>query len=166
MPISNPTIRQTASDEASLVADIIRRSFQDVAERFRLTPENCPKHPSNCSTEWIERDLSRGVHYYILETNGKPAGCSAMEQTSVACYLERLAVMPEARGNGFGTALVRHILERAGTLGAGEVGIGIIAAQRELREWYEKIGFIAGVTKDFSHLPFRVQFMSYPLNRG
>lgn len=163
----NPfSIRQAGIGDIPLLTGIIRRSFQDVAGRFGLTPENCPKHPSNCSTDWIERDLSRGVEYFILELDGKPAGCAAMEYVPGACYLERLAVLPEERRHGFGLALVRHIQTKARTLGAETVGIGIIAAQTDLKDWYEKIGFIPGDTKNFPHLPFRVLFMSCPLHRG
>jgi GNAT superfamily N-acetyltransferase len=165
--IMDPTgIRRADSGDIPLLTGIIRRSFQTVAERFGLTPENCPKHPSNCSVDWIERDLSRGVQYFILENDGNPAGCAAMEHAPGACYLERLAVLPEERGKGYGLALVRHILMKAEALGAGEVGIGIIAAQTDLKEWYEKIGFIAGDIRDFPHLPFRVLFMSCPLSAG
>jgi len=156
-------IRKAGKEDTSLITGIVRRSFQGVAERFGLTPVNCPKHPSNCSAEWIERDLSRGVIYYILENSGIPAGCAALEQAQTTCYLERLAVLPEERNHGFGTALVRNVLLKAQTLGAESVSIGIIADQTDLKEWYEKIGFRSGETRDFSHLPFRVLFMSYSL---
>jgi len=166
MDKSDSSIRDAGVRDIPLLTGIIRKSFQDVAERFSLTAQNCPKHPSNCSSNWIERDFSRGVRYFILENDGKPAGCAAMEHAPGTCYLERLAVLPEQRGRGFGLALVRHVLVKAGSLGVGDVGIGIIAAQTDLKEWYEKIGFIAGDTRDFPHLPFHVLFLSYPLHQG
>jgi len=42
-------------------------------------------------------------------------------------------------------------------------GIGIIAAQTDLKRWYQEIGFIEGDTKEFKHLPFLVTFMIYNL---
>ena len=157
-------IRETDSDDIPLLSDLIRDSFRDVAERFSLTPENCPKHPSNCEVEWIENDFARGVIYYILEHSGTPAGCVALEKASPdLCYLERLAVLEENRRQGFGRALVDHVFVEAKALGTEQIGIGIIAADIELKLWYQKIGFIEGETKEFEHLPFLVTFMTYQL---
>ena len=155
-------IRSARSSDIPLLAGLIREGFQDVAERFGLTPENCPRHPSNCTAEWVGRDLERGVQYFILESDHLPAGCVAIEQAEPQlCYLERLTVRVSLRRQGFGAALVAHAVEHAETLGASEISIGIIADQRELRRWYAKRGFQTGETKTFDHLPFAVTFMRH-----
>lgn len=41
-------IREADIADITLLSSIIRNSYQTVAVRFGLTPENCPKHPSNC----------------------------------------------------------------------------------------------------------------------
>jgi N-acetylglutamate synthase-like GNAT family acetyltransferase len=157
-------IREADSADIHLLAGLIRASFQDVAVRFHLTAENCPNHPSNCSEEWIERDLARGIFYYILESNGNPVGCIALEKAQAdIIYLERLGVLPGCRRNGFGRALVEHFITAARTLGAQEISIGIIAGHTELKQWYQKLGFVERETKEFSHLPFLVTFMTYEL---
>ncbi|BBO68682.1 hypothetical protein DSCA_26120 [Desulfosarcina alkanivorans] len=143
------------------LARLIRTSFADVSRRFGLTPENCPRHPSNCTHEWIQGDLERGVHYFILSVAGEAVGCVGVEQASPAtCYMERLAVSPEHRGCGYGTRLARHAVSRAKKMGAAYVGIGIIAADTGLKNFYEALGFEAGETKTFAHLPFEVAFMT------
>jgi GNAT superfamily N-acetyltransferase len=158
-------IRKANSQDVSVLSGLIRDSFYDVAERFGITPENCPKHPSNCVDEWIEKDFGRGVNYYILEKNGLSEGCVALEKSSPDIfYLERLAVRPEVRGRGGGEKLVRHAFSEAKALGAKEISIGIIASDKELRDWYKKIGFLEEKTKKFKHLPFLVTFMRYELN--
>ncbi len=155
-------IRKAGSQDIPLLSGLIRDSFREVAERFGLTPENCPKHPSNCTDEWIEGDFARGVTYYILERNGTPVGCVALERDSPdLCYLERLAVLPQSRRNGFGKKLVNHVFIEAKALGITRVSIGIISEQAELKLWYQKIGFVEGETKKFEHLPFLVTFMTY-----
>jgi GNAT superfamily N-acetyltransferase len=157
-------IREADSDDIPLLSGLIRDSFRDVAERFSLTPENCPKHPSNCDPEWIESDFARGVTYYILEHNGTPTGCVALEKASPdLCYLERLAVLEQNRRQGFGRALVDHVFAEAKALGTQQIGIGIIAADTELKFWYQKIGFTEEETKELEHLPFLVTFMTYQL---
>jgi diamine N-acetyltransferase len=155
------SIRSATKKEVSLLATLISNSFRDVAERFGLTPDNCPTHPSNCTTAWIEKALEEGITYYILEMDGKPCGCAALEQISQKiCYLERLAVLPQFRRQGFGKALVNHVCREAKKLGARHVEIGTIAEHTELNEWYKKLGFQLKNTAEFEHLPFRVTFMS------
>ena len=160
MTAKSVIIRKARSDDISTVSDIIRESYRDVADRFGLTPENCPKHPSNCTDAWITRDRGRGVVFYMLERGGTPIGCAALEKADAdLCYLERLAVRPEHRRSGFGTALSRHVLAQAAASGAVRVSIGIIAAQTELKRWYRQMGFSEGETRTFDHLPFQVTFM-------
>jgi GNAT superfamily N-acetyltransferase len=157
-------IRACTQKDIGALVDVIRVSFRDVAERFGLTPENSPRHPSNCRADWLQRDMNRGVTYYALENDNQITGCAALEQVSSdLCYLERLAVIPSARRQGFGAALVKHVLSAAAVLGVGRMGIGIIAEHKELKEWYGKLGFVETESKDFPHLFFRVTFMAYYL---
>lgn len=160
-------IRQAGPEETILLADIIKKSFQDVAARFGLTKETAPRHASNCEPDWIKNDMERGVTYFLLEEETQPCGCVACEMMKNSlCYLERLAVLPQKRGRGFGRALINHILNTAKISGAEKISIGIISAQIELKKWYEKIGFIETHTKKFEHLPFVVSFMSYNLDNN
>ena len=157
-------IREANSADISLLSSLVRQSYCDVAERFTLTPANCPKHPSNCTDEWIENDLARGVSYFILEHRNIPAGCAAIEKAEAdLCYLERLAVLPHERKRGLGSQLVEHIFRAARERESKKISIGIIAAQTELKQWYRKFGFVEGETKEFNHLPFRVTFMTCEL---
>ena len=153
-------IREANAADISLLSRLVRKSYRDVADRFKLTPANCPKHPSNCTDEWIENDFGRGISYFILEHRDVPAGCVAIEKAEAdLCYLERLAVLPHQRKKGHGSQLVEHIFRTAQKLGSKKISIGIIAEQTELKQWYRKFGFIEGDTKSFSHLPFMVTFM-------
>ena len=157
-------IKEAAPNDHDVLVRLIRDSFRDVARRFALTKENCPKHPSNCTSSWIESDISRGVQYYILYQNESPIGCVGIEKASAEiCYIERLSVLPEMRGSHFGTALVKHALECAASEGARKVGIGIIDEQTELKEWYKRLGFVETQTKNFPHLPFTVCLMEFEL---
>ena len=162
--IEHIKIRSAQKYDAKLLSNIIRASHMDVAQKFNLTQENCPKHPSNCTVEWIKKDFDRKVKYYIFEYSGIPKGCIALEHASGdVCYIERLSVLREYRVHGFGRKLVDHVFDEAKALGAKEISIGTIAEFTELTEWYQKIGFIAGETKEFEHLPFKVLFMKYEL---
>ena len=105
-----------------------------------------------------------GVRYFILELKGSPLGSVAIESANAdLCYLERLAVLPHARNNGYGHQLVEHVFETARQFGLKTISIGIIARQTDLKQWYQKIGFVEGEIKEFKHLPFQVCFMTYAL---
>jgi N-acetylglutamate synthase-like GNAT family acetyltransferase len=154
------TIREADRTEAELIAGIVRYSFRTVAERFRLTAENCPRHPSNCAAEWVESEMDEGVRYFVLKDDDGPCGCVALEQQDAeTCYLERLGVLREHRHRGHGRALVQHALAEARRLGAKRVELAMIAGDTRLRRWYEEFGFHLKETRTFDHLPFEVAFM-------
>lgn len=153
-------IRQALPNDIPTLARIISLSYQDVAQTFHLTEENCPKHPSNCTIDWVEDDLNRNVTYSLLFKDDIPAGCVALETADrEISYLERLAVLPQFRHQGLGKKLVAHVLEQARQTRAKTLGIGIIADQKNLKKWYEALGFTLTGTKRFDHLPFKVGFM-------
>lgn len=158
-------IRLATNSDIQILSELVSNSYQTVADRFCLTIDNCPKHPSNCTEDWILSDFERGVKYFILESDGKIVGCAALEiADSELCYLERLAVLPEKRNHGFGKQLVDSVFQNAKSLGCHRISIGIISKQHELKNWYIKIGFEKGITKSFDHLPFEVMFMECYLN--
>lgn len=153
-------IKQASILDVAPLTRIIRNSYQTVADKFGFNATNCPKHPSNCTDEWIKSDFERGVTYFFLEIDGKEIGCAALEKADQdLCYLERLAVTPESRNKGFGKSLVDHVFHEAKKLGCKRISIGIIAKQHELKNWYSEYGFKEGITKSFDHLPFDVTFM-------
>lgn len=108
--------------------------------------------------------MNRGVSYYCLDMDENAIGCVAFEKVSAQeGYLERLAVLPEYRQNGFGKKLVDHVFGLARATGICRIGIGIISKQQELKQWYVKMGFVEQEIKTFSHLPFRVSLLAYTL---
>jgi len=154
------TIRVATEEDVELLTSLIRTAFRDVADRFNLTPENCPTHPSNCTLDWIRSALQKGAFYFILESHKEPCGCVALERVnSDLCYLERLAVLPAFRERGFGKALVKHTLDQARALGVKNMEIGVISDQKELEDWYNRLGFVTKGKGRFKHLPFEVTFM-------
>ena len=153
-------IRQAKRADIDVLVNLLRSSFRDVAERFGITEENNPRFLAFCTNERIESDLEKDLTYYILERDGHPYGCVALERAKPGvCYLMRLAVLPVHRGKGYGKMLVHHIFEKARATGARRVEIAMISRDTKLKNWYKKLGFIQKGTKKFDHLPFTVAFM-------
>ena len=158
------TIRLAAREDIPTLTHLIREANRPIAERFHLTPENAPKHTSNCQNEWIETAMEKGILFYIGEDGQTPCGCVAMELAAPElCYLERLAVLPQYQRRGLGEALVRHVFKEARQRYIRRVEIGTIAEHRELTQWYQKLGFTLKETRIFPHLPFQVAFMGIEL---
>jgi len=164
------TIRNATRHDVALLTTLIRDSFRDVAESFRVTPENCPTFASNITDERVAQEMAAGTAFYILENDGEPCGCVGLDLVHrdhwPACpqgvkpsYLKRLAVLPQYRRRGFGRALVEHVLNEAKNMGCGRVQIGIIGEHAELREWYERLGFSVESEVQFERFPFTVAFM-------
>ena len=153
-------IRDAKKGDKDILVALLLDSFRDVAGKFALTVDNCPNFAGFNAKERVEADFEKGLRYFILEEDGAACGCVALEKAEPdSCYLGRLAVLPEHRNNGYGQALVNHLLEQGRKMGIRRVEIGLISKHRKLKKWYKKFGFVQKSTKKFDHLPFIVAFM-------
>nr|WP_298141370.1 GNAT family N-acetyltransferase [uncultured Pseudomonas sp.] len=155
-------ISEATLNGLSTIAMLISESNKDVALRFGLNANNCPKHPSFCTPEWVKADFARGEKYFVIAENATPIGCVAYESPRAGiAYLNRLSVLPKHRKRGVGTRLVEHFIQYAETQAVQIISIGVIEQHLELQRWYRALGFKDGESKEFPHLPFVVKYMSY-----
>lgn len=158
-------IREIGRDESlDASVEVILKSFRTVAEEMSLTTENALTHPSFITSEQLEELQQKGLEFYGYYLDDDQVGFVALEKADDSVYyLEKLAVLPEYRHNGYGGELVRFVLDTAAARGAKKLSIGIIHEQTVLREWYIDIGFSETGTRKFEHLPFTVGFMEIDL---
>lgn len=158
-------IREATDQDAAPLAALISAANRDVATQFGLTFENCPKHPSFCTTDWVNADLARGERYFLAEDAAAPIACVAFELANAdVAYLNRLSVLPSHRLHGVGARLVEHIIGIARANGCQSLSIGVIGEHTDLQRWYAKLGFVTGDTRRFAHLPFSVTYMTLTLH--
>jgi ribosomal protein S18 acetylase RimI-like enzyme len=163
----NAAIRHADLSDASTVADVISRSFHDVADRFGIGPDNAPTHPSNATPQWIRDDITSGVKYLLAELDGDAVACVGYRQSSIdVIEAQRLAVLPQYRGGRLADQLNRAVLAAARDLGAARIRIFVVANHNALRRWYVRMGFVETETRRFEHLPFTVQYLEYTLGSG
>jgi diamine N-acetyltransferase len=154
-------IRRAVAEDASLLARILRRSFEDVAKEFGLNPEKFTDYQD----DWVRDDMAHGITFFILEVKGLPAGCVGMTTPQdSACEMKRLGVLPEHRHRGLGKALVDYAIARATSLGLSRLNLDLIAANARLRRWYEGLGFAYAGTRTVEGVPFEIGSMTLELS--
>jgi GNAT superfamily N-acetyltransferase len=139
---------------------LIRESFSTVAKQFGLTIENCPTNGAFMQNARLESDWRRGDFMFGLYHEATLAGFMQLEVKSPELIiLQKLAVHPDYRRLGFGSALLDFAEMTAGDLKAKKIAIAIIEENTVLKKWYLYHGFTHTGTKIFEHLPFTVGFM-------
>ena len=146
--------------------EVIRTAFITVAKEFNLTENNAPTNPAFLSMDRLEEAVKQGVEFYVLTEENHIAGCVGIQpgREDGEYYIERLAVLPEARHQGVGRKLLKHAIELIRGKGSSRISIGIIDENIVLKQWYLKQSFRELGNKKFEHLPFTVCFMVMDLS--
>jgi ribosomal protein S18 acetylase RimI-like enzyme len=104
------------------------------------------------------------VLLFVLFSGDRQVGFVAIEKAdNNLYYMEKLAVLPEYRHKGYGTRLVRFVLDYIKNKGGKKLSTGIIDEHTILKNWYKGMGFKEISTQKFPHLPFTVCFMEKEL---
>lgn len=155
-------IRAITEDDIPACVQIIRSSFQTVADTFGFTPENAPLFPAFATDEARLRFRMQEQHrpMYGWFVNGEPVGYySLLLEADGACELGSLCVLPAYRHRGIGEALLYDALARASALGFRVMKLGIVEENTVLRQWYEAQGFVHTGTQKFDFFPFTCGYM-------
>jgi ribosomal-protein-alanine N-acetyltransferase len=87
-------------------------------------------------------------HVYVVRTADCPvAGFCAFWLVFDEIHINNVAIRPQFRGRGIGTALMRHVLVEAGRLGARRATLEVRASNVEARRLYERLGFYVAATR-------------------
>jgi ribosomal-protein-alanine N-acetyltransferase len=99
-------------------------------------------------SEFLNRDTSR---MFVLRTAGRPvAGYCAAWFVLDEIHINNIAVRPELRGQGLGSALLAHVLEEGRAAGASRATLEVRRSNDDARRLYERFGFrVAGVRRDY-----------------
>lgn len=154
-------IRPVDSADFPQCAAVIRESFLTVAEEFGLTEQNCPSNGAFLKDERLTTDRDEDALQYGLYADGRLVGFMELKRKQGALFtLEKLAVLPGFRHQGYGAFLLDFARAEVLRLGGEVLSIGIIEENTRLKEWYLRHGFVHTGTKQFAHLPFTVGFLA------
>lgn len=88
---------------------------------------------------------ARDSAFFVLECNGQVLGCAGVGPLAGAdpgiCELRKMYLLPEARGTGIGTQLLKLCLEAAGELGYQKCYLETLEHMTHARHLYRKYGF-------------------------
>lgn len=99
---------------------------------------------------------NRGVcHVYVVRTSEMPVvGFCAFWLVVDEIHINNVAILPEWRGRGLGSALMQRVLEEALVLGARRATLEVRASNEGARRLYERLGFrITGTRRNYYTSP-------------
>lgn len=150
----------TGDDMLEKSLAVIRRAFKTVADEFNLTEENCPTNGAFIKINKLREMKEKGIAMFALSVDNGQVGFVSVEKANEEVfYIEKLAVLPEYRHNGFGRMLMDFAFKYVKDNKGKKVSIAIIDKNKVLKDWYANYGFAETVVKEYPHLPFKVCFM-------
>ena len=159
-------IREIQEKDIDECVNVIRTSFQTVADEFAFTEENAPRFTAFATDarriRWHLLGEQRPMYAYCDE--GSIVGYYSLAlQDNNECELNNLCVLPAYRHKGIGEALLSDAFERAKKLGCTTLNIGIVEENRVLRKWYENFEFIHLGCRKYDFFPFTCGYMKKEL---
>lgn len=155
-------IKEVAEKDIAECVQVIRESFNTVAEEFGITIENAPRFTAFATTEERLDWHLNGEHrpMYVFYDNDNIVGYySLLLQDNNECELNNLCVIPAYRHKGIGEKLLLSAFKAAKDLNCKKINIGIVEENKILKKWYEKFGFVHTCTQKFDFFPFTCGYM-------
>ena len=89
----------------------------------------------------LEKELNRGVAYYLLQYNGENAGYTALERKDDRSFkLHKIYLSTQLQGLGLGKLLLMQMEELAKNMGANWLYLNVNRHNRAVG-FYEKMGY-------------------------
>ncbi|MBP5490497.1 MAG: GNAT family N-acetyltransferase [Lachnospiraceae bacterium] len=153
-------------DEVPECVEVIRKSFQTVADEFGFTEENAPRFTAFATDEnrLLYQFCVEKRPMYVYLVGKKIAGYYSLAlQEDGSVELNNLSVLPEYRHRGIGAKLLTDAMSQAKSLGKTVLKMGIVEENKRLRKWYESFGFIHSGTQKFDFFPFTCGYLEREL---
>lgn len=125
---------------------------EDVPEISRLEREAF-------SMPWSEEDFegmirSENARYYVAEKDGAILGGCGLYIVLEEASITNVVIRREARNQGVGTELMRHMMEMCGRDGVKAFTLEVRVSNEAAIHMYEKVGFVSeGIRPGFYEKP-------------
>lgn len=146
--VARPVIDRATADHCPALADLIHRAF--AAYRGVLVPDS-GAHAETAGT--LTAALHKGVAFRALR-DGEVVGCIFVERRPDRVYLGRLAVDPDCRGEGIGSALLAAAEDYSQYEGMEIMELGVRLVLLDNIRLFQRAGF--AIVRQESHPGFDV----------
>lgn len=109
------------------------------AEAYARTRETLGTQPM--PLDWDYGEILDTCETWIAASGGEPKGLLILRRRSGDLYLESIATLPSAAGNGHGTAMMSAAFQRARSLALPEIRL-VTNALNPALAWYKRLGFM------------------------
>jgi ribosomal-protein-alanine N-acetyltransferase len=100
--------------------------------------------PDPWSKEAIKHDMNENAHshYIVAEVNGEVAGFIGMWIIDYEAEINNVAVLPDYRGFGVGSLMLKTVLDAADKNGVKMISLEVRSGNYNAMAMYEKAGFV------------------------
>jgi ribosomal-protein-alanine N-acetyltransferase len=107
-------------------------------------------------------------HIFLVRTGDcRVAGFCAFWLVFDEVHINNVAMRPQFRAQGIGTALLQHVFAEARRLGARRATLEVRASNTRARRLYERLGFyVAGVRRNYYTQPVEDALILWRDDRG
>lgn len=103
---------------------------------------------------FLEMISKEDARYYVAEEDGRLLGGCGVLMIAGEGNITNVAIAPEARNRGIGTALLRHLMAEGDRKGLTAYTLEVRVSNAAAIHVYEKLGFVsAGVRPGFYEKP-------------
>lgn len=159
-------IREIKENEIKDSVNVIRQSFQSVADEFGFTEENAPRFTAFATDEakvLVWKNEQHRPMFGYFENDDLVGYYNLAFASDGECELGSLCVLPDKRHSGIGEALLEDAVSRAKELGFVKMKLSIVEENKVLRKWYEDHGFVHTGTVKYDFFPFTCGYMEKDL---
>ena len=94
------------------------------------------------SSEAIEKQISEGMHYYLLYFQKEAVGYLAFKQDDEDLFLSKIYVLSRMRGKGIGSYAMRFLSSVGEEMGLRNLSLTVNKNNSDSISAYEKLGFV------------------------
>ncbi|MFY9159588.1 GNAT family N-acetyltransferase [Aquirufa ecclesiirivi] len=123
-----------------MVKIIQAKSLEEIHEVFEIRIEVFVVEQACLPSEEFDELDAQAKHYLLLE-DGKPVATGRYRKTEKGIKIERIATLASARGKGYASQIVQHIIQEARTA-YPDATYFYLHSQQTVMPLYASLGFI------------------------
>ena len=128
-------LRDYQVDDIPEMTEVIKAAFAEY--QGKLEP---PSRAEKKSPEVVRQELEHG-NALVIEAKAKIIACVFYKPKGDFVYLERLSVLPEYRGQGLASQLIKEVENRARKTGARGLSLSVRLVLTKQQDLYKRLGF-------------------------